>query len=107
MNLIKENIIFLQAVATLSKKQVKELLKHAEKDQIRAIGEIAKNVLTNNLRPPESYKAVMKKHRWAIRAIAEDRAAHRVRLQTIVRKPDAVSHMIRAILDKLTALTKQ
>ena len=64
MNLIKENIIFLQAVATLPKKQIKELLKHAEKDQIRAIGEVAKNVLTNNLRPTEPYKTAMKKHRW-------------------------------------------
>ena len=106
MNLVKENIIFLQAVATLPEKQVKELLKHAEKDQIKSICEVAKNVLTNNLRPPEPYKAVMKKHSWVITAIAGDQATHKDRLQTIVIKPDAVSHMIRSVLNKLTALTK-
>ena len=106
MNLIKENIIFLQAVATLPKKQIKELLKHAEKDQIRAIGEVAKNVLTNNLRPTEPYKTAMRKHRWVIRAIAEDQTAHRDRLRTVIRKPDAVSHMIHSVLSKLMALAK-
>jgi len=73
MNRVKDNIIFLQAVATLPKKQVKELLRQAEKSQLKAIGEVSKNILTNNLKPLESYKTVLKRDRWVIRSLADDR----------------------------------
>ena len=106
MNLVKENIIFLHAVATLPKKQVKELLRHAEKNQLRSIGEVAKNILTNNLRPLESYKAALKRDRWVIRAIANDHTTYKDRLHTATEKSDTVARLVRSVLKTLTTLTK-
>lgn len=106
MNQIKKNIIFLQAVATLNDKQVKALLMYSEKGQINALGEVAKNVMTKNLVPPMSYKEALKKDRWAIRAIAEDSATLRSRVNTAVSKSKTISILVRAVLPKLTELVK-
>lgn len=107
MNLIKENIVFLQAVSSLTKKQVKALLEHCSRDQIRALGEVAKNVLNHNLRLPEPYKSTMKKHRRIIRAIAEDAITHKERLHIIISKADTVSKLVKGVLDKLQVLVKK
>jgi CRISPR/Cas system-associated protein Cas10 (large subunit of type III CRISPR-Cas system) len=106
MNRVKDNIIFLQAVATLPKKQVKELLRHAEKSQLKAIGEVSKNILTNNLKPLESYKTVLKRDRWVIRSLADDRTSYRDRLKTVIEKSDTVTRLVQSVLRTLTALTK-
>ena len=52
MNIMKENIIFLQAVGSLHDVQVKELLKTADRNQITAIAEVFKNVLGGVIRIP-------------------------------------------------------
>jgi len=86
MNLVKENIIFLQAIATLPRKQVKDLLRQADKNQLKTIGEIAKNILTSNLKPVESYKTMLKRDKWVIRALAQDHTSYRDRLHTVTEK---------------------
>lgn len=107
MNLIRENIVFLQAVATLPKKQVKVLLEQCSKDQIRALGEVAKNVLNHNLTLPLPYKLILKKQRRVIRAIGEDTVTHKERLHIITTKSDTVSKLVKGVLDKLKLLIKK
>jgi len=106
MNNIKENILFLQAVASLSKKQVKELLRHANRSQINVIGEVAKNVLGGNLRLTEPYKTPLKKHRKVIRAIASETTTYADRSKLIVSKAGVISNLIRAVLSRLITLLK-
>jgi len=106
MNNIKENILFLQAVASLSKKQVKEILRHANKNQINVITEVAKNVLAKNLRLTEPYKVPLKKHRKVIRDIASDTTTYTDRARLIVSKASVVSNLISAVLSRLITLVK-
>lgn len=106
MNLVKDNMIFLQATASLPKEQVKALLRKCNTDQTRVIGEVSKNVLNHNLRLAEQYKSALKKHRRVIRALAEDTLRHKERLQIIVKNSTTVAQLIKAVLNKLIALVK-
>ena len=106
MKLVKENIIFLQAVATLSRKQVKEILKNASKDQMLVIAEVAKNILARTLKLAEPYKSGLKKYRKTIRDIADDTTTHKDRLALVVKKAVVVSRLINAVLSTLVVLAK-
>ena len=106
MKLIKENIIFLQSVAKLPRKQVKELLRNANKDQMLVIAEVAKNILARTLRLPEPYKSALKKYRKFIRDIADDTTTHKDRVLLVVKKAVIVSRLIRAVLNTLVTLAK-
>lgn len=106
MNLVKENIVFLQAIATLPRKQVKDLLRQANKKQLKTICEIAKNILASNLKPVESYKTMLKRDKWVIRALAQDRTSYRDRLRTVTEKSDTIVRLVKSVLKTLNALVK-
>jgi hypothetical protein len=106
MNIMKENIIFLQAVGSLHDVQVKELLKTADRNQITAIAEVFKNVLGGVIRIPTEYKIKLTKDRGTIRSIADNKVSHEERLETLVTSSDIVSLLIKAVLKRLLALAK-
>lgn len=101
MKLIKENSVFLRAVANLNVSQTKAILKHADKLQLRSISEIAENVLAGNIATSQKDKMLLKKHRWSIRKIASARQTLKERQHIMVGKIRAVKSLLQVTLHRL------
>ena len=104
MNLIKESIVFLQALTILPMKQVRMLLKHVNKQQVLAIGEIAKNILAKVINIPSEYKDSLKRYKGVIRKLANPESTSTSRYNTIVSKPEVIARMVQAVVKKLLKL---
>jgi DNA-directed RNA polymerase subunit F len=105
MKLIKENIPFLQAVAKLPKKQAKELLSNANRQQILSIAEVSKNVLARIIQLQPDYKGALKRRKLVIRNLADKELSHKERAEIVVNSSDTVVLLIRAVLKRLIGLT--
>ena len=101
MKLIKENITFLKAVASLNKDQVKALLSHVNKNQILVVAEIARNILNGVVALPREYKRSLKLYKRIIRELSNNDATLSSRRYLIHSKSDVVSLLIKSVLSKL------
>ena len=106
MNVIKSNIVFLQAIGTLPEAQVKELLKTADRAQTVAIAEVIKNVLARVIRLPPDYKEKLRKHKDSIRTIADNKVTLKERQEALAASTDIVSLLIKGVLKRLLTLAK-
>ena len=104
MKLIKENMIFLKAVASLNKDQVKALLSHVNKNQILVVAEIARNILTGVVTLPRKYKRSLKLYKRVIRELSNNEATLNTRRFLIHSKAEVVSLLIKSILSKLVTV---
>lgn len=103
---IKENIIFLRAIVTLPKKQVKDILKGCTVKQLSVLGQIANNVLSNNLKIKEKFKSALKRHRKVIRSLAQIKMSHKQKTGVVVNNTSAVITLILSVIETLTLLIK-
>ena len=104
MNVIKSNIVFLQAIGTLPEAQVKELLKTA--DRAQAVAEVIKNVLARVIRLPPDHKEKLRKHKDTIRTIADNKVTLKERQEALAASSDIVSLLIKGVLKRLLTLAK-
>ena len=104
MKLIKENMIFLKAVASLNKDQVKALLSHVNKEQILAVAEIARNILTGVVTLPHKYKRSLKLYKRVIRELSNNEVTLNTKRYLIYSKAEVVSLLIKSILTKLVTV---
>lgn len=104
MNLIKDNMVFLQAVAHLPTKQAKTLLRSADRSQILSIAEIAKNILAKVIKLPDVYKSMLKAHRRLIRDLADQESTYRQREHIIKSKPEVIAQLVHSVLKRLLQL---
>lgn len=103
---VKDNIIFLKAIASLPKQQAIGILKCASSPQVIVICQIAKNVLANNLKIKEKYKGILKRQRNVIRSLAQSKLSHKKRSALIANNTLSVISLVQAVIDTLKALTK-
>lgn len=103
MQLIKEHLPFLQAVAKLPKRQSRQLLLYATKEQIHVIAEIAQNIMANILQLSDKNITSLKGHRAVIRKLAEDRDTHPHKSfqSYLANKVEGVSLMLRTVLPRI------
>lgn len=107
MNLIKDNFIFLQAITALQKRQVASILKNATKDQLKTLGEIAKNILSGNLKLKDEFKVGLRRHRGIIRALADSTKRHNDRIGTAVKRVNVVIFLIKGVIGTLKTVLKK
>ena len=103
MQLIKENLIFLKALAQLSKKQSQQVLKHCTREQANSIAEIAHNMMAKVLRVSEKDLLLLKKYKVLIRKLAEQRRtqSHKHLQKYLANKVQGIALMLRIVLPKL------
>ena len=101
MKLVKENITFLKAVASLKKNQVKTLLSHVNRNQVLVVTEIARNILTGVVTLPRKYKSSLKAYKRVIRELSSNDTTFRTKRYLIYSKADVVSLLVKSVLSKL------
>lgn len=103
---IKENQDFLRSIAGLTKPQVTGILKKSTSKQLSALAQIAKNVLTNNLKIKQKFKSALKRYRKIIRSLALSKISHKKKIDLVVHNTLAVITLIRSVWDTITKLIK-
>lgn len=101
MNPMKENVIFIRALAELPKPQVRALLQHASKTQLRSLSELAVNILASVLQISKKYISELRIHKRFIRKLADESIRTSERKQVALTNVSATIALARVGLNKL------
>ena len=102
---IKTNADFLRLVSsTPSRQQRTALLKTITSTQLQAIASVAFNLLQGSIPFTPSYKRKLKRHRVAIRTIADKKISVKKRKQAL--QPKVVVLLLQAVAPILRAVLK-
>ena len=87
--LIKRNLLFLELIVSehFSDKQLKAVLSHITRNQMKAIREVALNVAKGHLRLNDDARKSLRRHSGKIRLLARRRNLPFKRLKEIVTLP--------------------
>jgi hypothetical protein len=105
MEIIKDNIDFLNAFATLSPKLVKALAINATDSQILSIVAVTTNVVGKVLRLHHKYKVQLQPSKSVIRNLTSDKLTDSSRRDLIVKKAKVFSILVKAVLKQLHSIT--
>ena len=102
---VKKNADFLRLLlSTPSRVQRTSLLKSITQDQLSALGTVATNLLQGSIPFTSSYKKKLKRHRVAIRTIADKKVSVKKRKQVL--QPKVVLLLLQAVAPVLHTVLK-
>jgi hypothetical protein len=102
MKLVNDNIVFLKALAFLSsKKQRRQLIKYADRNQLRVLGEICSNILAGVIMLSKRDMAELKDHSEIIRSLENRDISDAKRKRLAISRLTTVTAVLRATIRSL------
>lgn len=95
---LRRNLQFLKSLKKAKKRQRSTILKSANKDLILCICDCAYNVLKGNVHLKPKDKKALRRHKRALRALAEKRVALKRKQKLLVQKGGFLPFLLAPIL---------
>lgn len=92
--LLEDQVHFLQLLRTTKKDQRKALLKTIDKSQLKALSEIAHNVIKGTIDLSTSDKVKLKRYKKILSILGRKSSTRRERLKALQRGTSAVVHLL-------------
>ena len=100
--LLRSEKYFIQFLLETSEQQAKIVLYNPTNNQIQALSEIARNLISLQL--PKKYSTVVKKNKRFLQLLGKDKTSFRSKLSTIRKHLSTFLKIIRMIKDSLILL---